>query len=53
LTSADLPEIRRLVEEQPRGVPKLLARKFSTSLDGAVLDEIDRSLRGVLEQGST
>jgi hypothetical protein len=47
LTAADLPELQRQVAEQPGGVPKLLARKFSTSVDTAVLDEIDRSLRGL------
>jgi hypothetical protein len=50
LTSADLPELRRLRAEPPGGVPLLFARKFSSTVDPAVLDAIDHSLRGAADR---
>jgi hypothetical protein len=46
LTRADLPELRRVRTAEPQGTPILFARKFSSTADPAVLDEIDRTLRG-------
>ena len=45
LTCADLPELHRIRDAEPQGAPILFARKFSSTVEPAVLDEIDRTLR--------
>ena len=45
LTRADLPELYRVWDAEPQGAPILFARKFSSTVEPAVLDEIDRTLR--------
>jgi hypothetical protein len=45
LTRADLPDLHRIRAAQPQGAPILFARKFSSTVEPGVLDEIDRTLR--------
>ncbi|WP_448614646.1 beta-1,6-N-acetylglucosaminyltransferase [Modestobacter sp. URMC 112] len=45
LGMADLPELRRALDDEERCRTLMFARKFGTAADTAVLDEIDRSLR--------
>ncbi len=45
LTRADLPLLEEIRAAAPGGAPVLFARKFSSTVDPAVLDEIDRRLR--------
>lgn len=45
LTSADLPVLRQVRADPRGGVPTFFARKFSSSVDPTVVDEIDQTLR--------